>query len=450
LIDEINRLAGGLKSNGVIRIPPEIDVPITPRVRRLIDCPDVRRLKQISQLGLVSLVYPGATHSRWEHTLGVYRNALRVLQILATQSHLSEIVDERGAEAFVVAAIMHDVGHWPFCHPLEDIRMPFIPRHETRAGTIVRGERITELMGNDWLCDADDVMSILAKEPTGQTSLSADAVSLLSSCLSGPVDIDKLDYLIRDSLHAGVPYGRNFDDARLLHSLTIHPAKPRLAISEKGRTAAEMMVFARYVMFSEVYWHHAVRSATAMLQRLVFEFDSRSMVADMFDQTESAWIETVLHQSGASSWHHLADDLFGPARRLYKRVAEFSVLDRGDLQRELAHRPYWWLVACADAIAVRCASELRIDIKPGDILIDAPPVKLEVDINMDVVMRNGEIRTLADVSPVAQSLAARQFDGHVKRVRIFVRPQWRDIVMPLMQNDRWIGEVIEATEREVV
>ena len=79
-----------------------------------------------------------------------------------------------------------------------------------------------------------------------------------------------MDYLARDSLHAGVPYGRNFDQSRLIGSLCLNEAGDGLAITDKGKTAAEMMVFARYVMFSEVYWHHAVRSATAMLQRAFY------------------------------------------------------------------------------------------------------------------------------------------------------------------------------------
>ena len=82
------------------------------------------------------------------------------------------------------------------------------------------------------------------------------------SILSGPIDIDKMDYLDRDSLHAGVPYGRNFDRNRLIQSLLVNGNGDGLAISSKGKTAAELMVFARYVMFSEVYWHHTVRSAT--------------------------------------------------------------------------------------------------------------------------------------------------------------------------------------------
>ena len=102
------------------------------------------------------------------------------------------------------------------------------------------------------------------------------AQRILGSILSGPIDVDKIDYLMRDSLHAGVPYGQHFDRRRLIGSLCLNEAGDALAITDKGKTAAEMMVFARYVMFSEVYWHHAVRSATAMLQRAFYLLRERS------------------------------------------------------------------------------------------------------------------------------------------------------------------------------
>lgn len=442
--------AAGVAGNGLIRIPPEIDVPLTERVGRLIDTSAIRRLGEISQLGLVHLVYPGAKHSRFEHSLGVYRNSLLLLQTLGDQPRFSELVDWRGEEALVVASLVHDAGHWPFCHPIEDMRIASVTRHESRLETIVLGDEISGCLKSDWSCSSDDVISIIAGKPFGETQLSGDAIALLGSCLSGPVDVDKLDYLVRDSLHAGVPYGRNFDVSRLLASLTVHPERPKLAITEKGRTAAEMMVFGRYVMFSEVYWHHAVRSATAMLQRMVFDLKSLVKISSTFDLDEAAWIASMRDAAFDTDSQILSEGLFGRTRQLYKRVAEFNVLDRADLHRELAHRPYWWLVACGNELARQCSILLGHHIHGNEILIDAPPVKLEVDINMDVVMRGGEVRKLADVSPVAESLAHQQFDGHVKRVRIFVRASLRDSIAKLLQDDRLIQDAIETINREVV
>ena len=445
LIREIDQDADGL-----LRIPPEMDVPISDRVRRLVDTQPLKHLGQISQLGLVHLVYPGARHSRLEHSLGVYRNSLSVLRTLQNNPSFRSIVDQRGAEAFVIAALFHDAGHWPFCHAIEDMRLAQMPRHESRVDAIVRQVDIRELLERDWRATSDDVMSILLGKRSGESGLSDAEVELLASCISGPVDVDKLDYLVRDSLHVGVPYGRNFDVSRLLSSLTVHPQKPRLAISEKGRTAAEMMVFSRYVMFSEVYWHHAVRSATAMLQRLVFELQTTIDLKATFDFDDTQWISTI--QAAAADNHAkiLASGLFGPTRRLYKRAAEFNVLDRPELHRSLAHRPYWWQVACGDELARQLSRKSGQTIHPWELLIDAPPVKLEVDINMDVVNKTGDVRKLGDVSPVAHALAHQQFDGHVKRVRIFVADHVRATVAKWLHDDQWIFEAIASVNREVV
>ena len=108
----------------IIRIPHELDVPLTPRVRRVIDTAEFRRLAQIPQLGLVSLIYPAARHTRFEHSLGVYRMALVFLKQLAHDPRFPQIVDRRSAEVLIATALLHDVGHWPFCHPLEDMRLP--------------------------------------------------------------------------------------------------------------------------------------------------------------------------------------------------------------------------------------------------------------------------------------------------------------------------------------
>jgi len=232
------------------------------RVRRLIDTAAFRRLAGVTQLGLVCLVYPGATHSRFEHSLGVYRNAIEVLKQLANDPKQPMSFGDQDASLLIVSALLHDLGHWPFCHLIEDLGLVGSPRHEILARRLLIQPEMSHLLKTDWDLDAESIAEFLTPKVDG----SLDPVhSILRSILSGPIDIDKLDYLERDSLHAGVPYGRNFDRYRLIQSMCIDTQRHRIAISEKGRTAAEMMVFARYVMFSEVYWHHAVRSATAML-----------------------------------------------------------------------------------------------------------------------------------------------------------------------------------------
>lgn len=421
-----------------IRIPPEQDVPLTPRVKRLIDTSAFRRLSHISQLGLVALVYPAANHTRFEHSLGVYRLALIYLRQLAEDPRFTAAIGPRDAESLIVAALLHDLGHWPFCHPIEDIKLAAVPRHEAFARTYLEHSEIADLLRRDWELEPSDLHGLLAEKRPDPRS------RLLRSILSGPIDIDKMDYLTRDSLHAGVPYGRNFDQQRLVGSLCLNAAGDSLAITDKGKTAAEMMVFARYVMFSEVYWHHAVRSATAMLQRAFYLLRDRLDCDTLFRLREAAMIERMLDQAAAcqdirpdtgepasgsigQAAGELLDGLFGPRRRLYKRLAQFSLFQEPDIYQRLARRPYPWLVAAAERFAGELAAATNQPIAPHEVLFDAPPAKREVEFQVDVLFpKENRYRAFGDVSPVVQTLALRQFDDYVKRVRVFVHPRIAD------------------------
>ena len=434
------------QTNSLIRIPPSQDIPLSHRVRCLLDTEPMRRLASISQLGMVSFVYPGATHSRFEHSLGVFHNALQLLSHFSGDSVFEKMVSHQMQEAFVIAALIHDVGHWPFCHPIEDMNLKGIERHEIRAEAWVRNSELADCLRRDWACSIDEVLNLLNPQNLGQGEQIDEGFNFLRSCLSGPVDIDKLDYLNRDSLHAGVPYGQNFDKPRIMSTFCIHPSTGKLAIGEKGKTAAEMMVFSRYVMFSEVYWHHAVRASTAMLQRAVFLLQNRMDLASSLRLDDASWISTLFRAAEGSVAEPLVDGLFGRKRRLYKRAAEFSVLDEVSIHRSIARRPYWWLVACSEKLAERVSNRIGVAVHAADILIDAPPAKLEVDIDLDVVHRGGEVRSLREVSPVASALADHQFDKYVKRVRLFLRPDLQQDLRNKMSKQDWVTEILAACE----
>ena len=436
----------------LVRIPPSDDVPLSDRVRRVLDTPPLRRLASIGQLGMVSLVYPGAVHSRLEHTLGVYQNALRVLARFSMDEAFTSRVSPQTSEAFVLAALLHDIGHWPFCHPIEDMQLGDVGEHESQVAALIASSELSQCIEQDWICDSQQVIDLLEPNAVPDDRLTF-AQTFFSSCLSGPIDIDKLDYLQRDSLHAGVPYGSQFDVGRLISSMCINPQSGRLAIDEKGTTAAELMVFARYVMFSEVYWHHAVRAATAMLQRAVFLLQNRFDLVSTLRMSDPQWIAMLRRCAAGSVAEPLAEGLFGPVRRLYKRAAEFNVHDGGMVHRQLSRKPYWWLVACSERLAQNLTELTGLAIHAADILIDAPPLKLEVDINMDVIGSDGSVRSLGDVSAVASALAERQFDDQVKRVRVFVRPDLQETLRSMLDTDQWNKQLLlvsESLEQELV
>jgi len=254
---------------------------------------------------------------------------------------------------------------------------------------------------------------------------------ILSSLLSGPIDVDKMDYLARDSLHAGVPYGRHYDQERLLSSLCLDESGTALAITEKGRTAAELLVFARYVMFSEVYWHHAVRSATAMLQRAVWLLRERLDPPRLVRSDDRQFVEWIATAAPGTTAASLVDGLFGPVRRLYKRAASFDAVRHPDIHRALAGRPYGDAAAVSARLADAFGRRLGRTIGSEAVLVDAPPAEREVEFRIQVRERHARAggsapatwRPLANLSPVVRSLAREQFDVLVKRVRIFVAPE---------------------------
>jgi HD superfamily phosphohydrolase len=436
---ELPEVAGLDARSSLVRIPPELDVPLTPRVRRILDTAEFRRLAGVSQLGLVTLVYPAANHTRFEHSLGVYRLALLYLKQLSYDARFSAAITVADAELFLATALLHDIGHWPFCHPIEDMRQQGVPRHEEFARRYLLKGELARLLEQDWRAAPERVVDLLL----GRCTCPADRI--LVSMLSSPIDIDKMDYLSRDSLHAGVPYGRHFDQQRLIGSLCLNEASDALAISDKGRTAAEMMVFARYVMFSEVYWHHAVRSATAMLQRAFFLLCERLNLDQLFLLADRDFVTHLREAAAGMPAEGLLDGLFGPQRRLYKRLAQYSYLEDRELYQRLAKRPYSWLVRASESLAGLLSERLGKSIDAAELLFDAPPVDREVEFDIEIYFaKEHRYRRFAEVSPIVRTFEHGRFDDYVKRVRIFAAPAIASAVRAAGDLRPLVEQAVEA------
>ena len=438
-IPELARLDSG---QGIVRIPHEQDVPFTPRVRSLVDTVEFRRLSQISQLGLVSRIYPGAMHTRFEHALGVFHNALRYVWQLGKDSRFRETVDCHTAEVLLAAALLHDLGHWPFCHPIEDMGLADLPPHEAFAAEFLAPDReLARVLRSEWKIDPGEVLEVLgprSDEPR---------LRLVRSILSGPIDIDKMDYLERDSLHCGVPYGRNFDKSRLIQSLVLNAAGDGLAITSKGKTAAELMIFARYVMFSEVYWHHAVRSATCMFARAFFELRHKLDLHELFQQTEADVIQTLREAARGGEYAPLLEGIFGPRRQIYKRVVECTLHHHRAVYELLARKPFDFLARCAGRLAAELSRALDEPLLSAEILIDAPPGNREVEFQVDLWFpKENRYRPLHEVSPVVRALAGTQFDDYVKRVRIFAHPQRARALAAINDLPARIAAIVDTVE----
>ena len=243
-------------------------IPLSAPELALISTQTFLRLERIQQLGFVSRVWPGAKHTRYEHSLGVLHLARLALDHLRSLPTGSWITDE-DARVIAAAALLHDIGHYPFSHAIEELGPPILS-HEEVGRALIKGPEIASILREAWQVDPERVATVVA--PRGRLLTQADMV--LRNVLSGPLDVDKLDYLPRDARACNVPYG-GVDTARLINSLEIvrldEKTPPGIAIGDKGISPLHSLINARQEMFDNVYWHHTNRACMAMLLRAVQE-----------------------------------------------------------------------------------------------------------------------------------------------------------------------------------
>jgi hypothetical protein len=232
---------------------------LTPRLEALTKSESFMRLHRILQLGPAHAVYPGATHTRAAHSIGVYHLARRLLIGLADRGASSWLSPE-GAVSFLCAALLHDLGHFPYAHSLKELPLA---RHEALTAEIILREPLRSLVGKTGADPAFaaaivDVDPDRPGEPEGE-------LGFYRKLLSGTLDPDKLDYLNRDASCCGVPYG--FQDVDYILS-RLHPSRERgITIDDRGIPSVESVLFSKYLMYRAVYWHPTVRSATGMIKK---------------------------------------------------------------------------------------------------------------------------------------------------------------------------------------
>ena len=251
-----------------IRCPLHGFIVINDWEREIISQPAFQRLRRIRQLAWTDLVYPGAMHTRFEHSLGVMHVATRLYE--AVVEHSAEVLQselaynreglDRHRTLVRLTALLHDVGHGPFSHAAEEL-LPAREdgskyEHEDYSAAVIKN-KLRDVIEQHPLNRnrgfyVEDITALLEGSSRAKHAL------FWRELITGQMDADRMDYLLRDSLHAGVDYGR-FDWRRLMHTVEAVPGRdggaPRLGVSEGGWHAAEALVLARYFMFTQVYFH---------------------------------------------------------------------------------------------------------------------------------------------------------------------------------------------------
>ncbi|MEP6492178.1 MAG: HD domain-containing protein [bacterium] len=358
----------------IIRDPLWNNIRLDPLSFELIDTPAFQRLRFVRQLGLAFLVYPGATHSRFEHALGTYHLARRTLTLFEEHDDFSAIGRDE-CMLVRVAALLHDIGHYPFSHALEEIGAL---HHEEVARPLICDGEVGEILRRELGPHAPEHIVALIR---------GTSASPLQGLISGSIDLDKLDYLRRDAFMCGVSYGE-IDVDRLINALTLlrdpETDAPQVGMIEKGLSALESLLFAKYQMYRNVYWHHAVRSATAMYKRLVADaldagtLDARALAA----YTD----EGLLHNLGERAPSPLLRSL--RERRLYKRAFESPA---AQLDPDVGE---WIADDRSLTIAVENALAAELGLEPGELLLDYPVKTQMLGLDLLVQRPYGEVRRL--------------------------------------------------------
>ncbi len=386
----------------VIRDPLWDNIRLDRPALLALDTAAVQRLRYIRQVGHAFLVYPGATHTRFEHALGAYHLTRRALASLEERGEL-ELVPVEDCLAVRLAALLHDIGHYPFSHALEEAGFP---SHE-RLGVakLCRdelGERLQEIGGPGFAARIGALI-------TGTSS------SALQGLISGSLDLDKIDYLSRDARMCGVPYG-TVDVDRLLATLTLVETgggRYEVGVLEKGVSALESLLFAKYQMYRNVYWHHAVRSATCMFKRAVRGAVARGTLTmdAIAEATDDGLMEQLITRDGNALAAAIRE------RRLHKRALDLPASD-------VPEGVQAWVADDPDLVErVEDALASEVGLAPAGLLLDFPARSSMLGVDLPLRTRGGSVERLTDAGRAGQLGLPRVADElyrSARRLRVFV------------------------------
>lgn len=244
-----------------MKLPTSPEVVIGDAVQRIVECATFQRLRGIKQLSFCEWVFPGATHTRIEHSLGVFGVAKKTLDFLAVDASFKQRFTPTNVRGALLAALIHDIGHYPFAHVIEHyVKSCYSDDRELRSGVdhltqtlhiLDKDNEVRTALSKEWGDDFEDVLVDCRRILTGN-------MGVLSKIIDSTVDCDKIDYLRRDAHHCGVPYGFGFEPDEVISSFRCSPDGEELLIDEKFVHAINGFIIAQDQMLSGVYWHERV------------------------------------------------------------------------------------------------------------------------------------------------------------------------------------------------
>ena len=404
---------------------------LTPSLAALAASPPFMRLTRIMQLGPACLVYPGASHTRASHSIGVYHLARRLLTHLAEEG-ADKWMSAGGVSSFLCAALLHDLGHFPYTHSLKELPLE---EHEALTGKLILAEPVKSLVikaGGD----PDFTAAIVDNELPDLTN--NVELSFYRKLLSGSLDPDKLDYLCRDARFCGVPYGAQDVDFILSR---LHPHAERgVDIDSRGITAVESLLFSKYLMYRAVYWHRGVRSATAMVKKALLKGLETACIsgADLYNLDDHGLFALAAKKaelaSAARPFFHLVDMVKEGSLFLTALEIPFN----GDIHGKLLSLES--RSRTEEKLIPEFSSLFGKELGEDALIIDLPePISFESGLYV-----TDENCVFADSSSVMKNSLVEAFVKSLRILRIFIDPRYdedirknRDGILKISQ--KWLN-----------
>ena len=344
------------------------NIPVTDGLRKIIAADEMVKLSGIRQNGPAYLIYPGAVHTRLSHSIGVYHLGREMMLTLARKGG-SLPFTEHGLMSFLSACLLHDIGHFPYAHSLKELS---VKEHEDIAA-----ELIMESPGLSHAIEAAGADPSMTAAIISKAQPAASSETLFyRNVLSGTLDPDKLDYLSRDAFFAGIPYGRQ-DTSFIIASLSL--ADGSLAIGQDAISLVEQVLFSKYMMYRNLYWHKGVRGATAMIKKAVVSALNDSVISaeDLYCKDDSGFISLCMEHCGYPPFSLVSNVERG---KLEERKAWKAYDKEGNLEKRAASIRDRWKVEEAICETLRHAYP---DLRSYEVIIDIPePISFETHIRI--------------------------------------------------------------------
>lgn len=381
-----------------VRDPLWKHIYLSPPMEKLIRTKEFLRLGRIRQLGPARLVYPGATHTRYSHSLGVFFLAREMIKALIVAGEFPSMPAEK-IRGFLCAALLHDIGHYPHAHSFKDL--PLLD-HEVLSGRIIRDGDLARILRNDVGTDPELVASIIDMKTSPETD--DPDLRFFRNILSGVLDPDKLDYLNRDAYFCGVPYGTQDTDFVISQ---IYPVTEGIALTAKGVTAVENLLFSKYLMYKTVYWHHTVRISTALISKAVY----LALNEGLIPPEELYYMDDEEFHLRYSRQDHPVFALIAKAETpsAFRIVAETESLKAMDLAER-------------NTLEARIAREISrragVVCRPEEVVLDIPPV-ISFEVDLPVIFGD-RLVPFMDCGSVFSAPVVSGFTEALRRIRLIL------------------------------